>query len=479
MLPYKFFVLGGLAMVAVTWLFSLLLFQKTGKWQKTVGHTKQIIGYVLCLILAAGCFIGTHAIYKVNKTVIAITQPSTISTLYGVYVLAEDPARTIEDASGYSLAVTAQPKGGQEAVGQITEQMGISVASGMPTINELVDALYAGQFQAILLNQSYADILREVEGYGDFTSRTRMIYEFSVEETVEATQAPQKETISQDIQETEPEIIEIDPTTMPFIVYLSGSDTRASTLVKSRSDVNILAVVNPVTKQILLVNTPRDYYVSNPAGNGEMDKLTHCGLYGIENSMAALSNLYGHRVSYYAQINFSGFRTLIDSIGGVTVYSDASFIAQEADFQVVRGNNAMNGEQALAFARERYNVSGGDIGRGRNQMKLIQAVVDKLTSSALLKNYSGILDSLQGMFTTNFTSEEITDLIKMQLDDMASWDIYSFALSGENGSDTNYSMPGLYSYVMYPDDTLVSKASALMEMILNGETITQEDLIVE
>ena len=283
-LPAKFMALGGAGLVIVDLLIASLLFQKAGKWQKTVRHTKQILGYVLCLVLIIGCAFGIHAIFKINQTVTAITQPTTISTIYGVYVLAEDPAQTIEDAAGYSLAVSGTAEETGTVAQEIAERMGVSAPTHIPSINELVDALYGGQFRAIVLNLAYADILPEVEGYEDFTSRARLLYEHTITEEVDVTEPIQQETAPDETQETEPVVIDIDPTTMPFIMYLSGSDTRASVLVKSRSDVNILAAVNPVTKQILLVNTPRDYYVANAAGNGEMDKLTHHGLYGVENS---------------------------------------------------------------------------------------------------------------------------------------------------------------------------------------------------
>ena len=73
----------------------------------------------------------------------------------------------------------------------------------------------------------------------------------------------------------------------PFVIYLSGVDTRGELTEKARSDVNILAVVNPQTKQVALINTPRDYYV-DLAGTNSKDKLTHAGLYGVETSMATL-----------------------------------------------------------------------------------------------------------------------------------------------------------------------------------------------
>ena len=159
----------------------------------------------------------------------------------------------------------------------------------------------------------------------------------------------------------------------PFILYISGSDTRSKVLDISRSDVNILMAVNPQAKQVLLLNTPRDYYVKNPAGSGAYDKLTHLGIYGLDCSMKGLGNLYGVDVDYYAQINFTGFETLIDAIGGITVNSDEAFSAGGYDF--VEGPNEMNGAKALAFARDRHHQASGDNARGKHQMMVIEAMI--------------------------------------------------------------------------------------------------------
>lgn len=467
-LPAKYMILLLAGLVLVPALLSLLLFQHVGKWQRYARHGKQIAGYILCAVLIVGCLVVSFALTKLERTVNAISQPNTISTVFGVYVPAEDPAQSIGDMGGYTIAMTdsVDSRHTRAAAEEILELLeGTTSVQNLESVNALVDALYAGEVGAIILNQSYADMLVEAEVYADFFTRAKLIYEHSV---VEVSETP--------AEETEPVEIDIDPTTMPFVVYLSGSDTRSSTLAKSRSDVNILAAVNPVTKQILLVNTPRDYYVSNPAGGGEKDKLTHCGLYGIENSMEALADLYDQPVSYYAQINFTGFETLVDAVGGITVYSDVAFVAAEAEYQVKVGNNYMNGAEALAFARERHNLTSGDNARGKNQMKVIAAIVDKLTAGTLIKNYSAILDSLQGMFVTNMSSTEISDVIKMQLDDMARWEVLSYAVTGEGGSDKNYSMPGLYSYVMYPDEAMVSHASGLIGKLLSGEVLTEADI---
>ena len=271
---------------------------------------------------------------------------------------------------------------------------------------------------------------------------------------------------------TQPE----DPSEEPFAVYLSGSDTRSSSLTKSRSDVNIIAVVNPAGKQVLLINTPRDYYVSNPAGGGAKDKLTHCGLYGAANSAQALSELYGVPIAYTAQINFKGFETLIDAMGGITVTSEYAFTTTVGGYKIQAGTNTLTGAQALAFARERSHLKDGDNGRGRNQMEVIRGMIKALSSGNLLANYRTVLSSLEGMFTTSMPASTMTRLIRMQLTDMAGWEVFSYAVTGTDGTATAYSSGSTKLYVMYPDGAAVAKATALMETVLNGQLLTEDDL---
>lgn len=265
----------------------------------------------------------------------------------------------------------------------------------------------------------------------------------------------------------------------PFVVYLSGDDTRGNDVTtEGRSDTNIIMIVNPDSHQILLLNTPRDYYIYNPALGG-MDKFTHCGNNGMENSMAALENLYDIKFNYYFRINFEGFKTLIDDIDGVTVYSDREFTedASGNNYHFVVGDNYMTGDMALAFARDRHNQADGDNGRGRHQMYVIKAVIAKLTSgTTLLYNYNSILNDLSGMMLTSMTSDEIATLINMQIDDMPSWNVQQFAVIGTGGSDYTASMPGTLLYVMYPNQDSVNRAKSLIEKVLDGDTITAEDV---
>ena len=260
----------------------------------------------------------------------------------------------------------------------------------------------------------------------------------------------------------------------PFVVYLSGVDNRGELTEKARSDVNILAVVNPKTKRVALINTPRDYYV-DLAGSDSKDKLTHAGLYGVETSMATLGNLYGVNVEHYIRINFAGFINIIDAIGGVDVYSDQAFTSVGSPgyydpTTFAEGWNHLDGKSALAFARERHAFASGDIQRGINQMKVIDAMVNKLKSPALLMGFSKLMDAAADCFVTSLSQDQITALVRMQLSDLASWDIQSCSVTGTSGKSSKcYSAKGQSLYVMKPDENSVNEAKALIASVLDGE----------
>ena len=260
----------------------------------------------------------------------------------------------------------------------------------------------------------------------------------------------------------------------PFVVYLSGVDNRGELTENARSDVNILAVVNPVTKQAALINTPRDYYV-DLAGTESKDKLTHAGLYGVETSMATLGNLYGVDVGHYIRINFAGFISIIDAIGGVDVYSDQAFTSVGSPgyydpTTFAEGWNHLDGKSALAFARERHAFKTGDIQRGINQMKVIDAMANKLKSPALLMSFSKLMDAAADCFVTSFSQEQISALVRMQLGDLANWDIQSYTVTGSGAKSSKcYSAKGQSLYVMKPDENSVNEAKALIAAVLGGE----------
>ena len=260
----------------------------------------------------------------------------------------------------------------------------------------------------------------------------------------------------------------------PFVVYLSGVDNRGELTEKARSDVNILAVVNPSTKRVALINTPRDYYV-DLAGTSSKDKLTHAGLYGVETSMATLGNLYGVNVDQYLRINFAGFISIIDAVGGVDVYSDQAFTSVGSPgyydpTTFAEGWNHLDGKSALAFARERHAFASGDIQRGINQMKVIDAMMNKIKSPTVLMSFSKLMDAVSNCFVTSLSQEQISALVRMQLASLSDWDIQSYTVTGTGGKSSQcYSAKGQSLYVMKPDENSVNQAKELIASVLGGE----------
>lgn len=451
-----------LLIAAVALLLNLLVARclsfnkKKSKRKKIWRH--RALGYFLSVLIVFGLLMVSQAISKVQETMDEVTETSKVSAVVELYVPKEDAACGIEDALEYVIAVTDSYDwdNTQSALADIEKNKENSVrVKNYANAFAMADALFAEEVDALLINSAYVDILTEMEIYADFTERVKCIWEYNVQQSVES------ETLEVKSQE---ETIEKESVLEPFVVYISGSDTRSKTLKTSRSDVNILAVVNPKTEHILLVNTPRDYYIGNPAGNGALDKLTHCGIYGIECSMEALSNLYDVEIDYYGQINFTGFEKLIDAIGGVDVYSEQSFTTLHGKHRIQAGENHLNGSQALGFARERYSMAGGDNGRGSNQMKVIKAVIDQISAGNIITNYTDIMDSLKGMFRTNIPGEKISSLVKLQLSEKIHWNVETYAVTGTGDSARTYSIPGANAYVMRPNQETVDQAK---EMIKN------------
>ena len=472
-----------------------LLFYKSrrlkGKKARKAVRTRRIVAGLAIILMLLISIIVCIVTGDVLKTIEAVTQDEPAAVTRSVYVRTGDAAQELKDADSYTFGYVKNydTECTQQTVAEIQKVFGATPATASyDSVFKMVDALLNGQIDAIIMNSGYVSVLEYEQAYADFSTKTRVLAE--VEIAGQTTEDPGKpvdpddpedpsDPGSEDTQTTDP----ADPTDpsepaadgkiKPFVIYLSGSDTRSAMLKGGRSDVNILAVVNPNTRQVLLINSPRDFYVANPSGNNEMDKLTHCGIYGVGCSMKALGNLYDQKVDYYLQINFEGFKKAIDAMGGITVHSDYAFTAIQRT-RIQAGDNFLNGQQALDFARERYTLAGGDNARGKNQMKVIKAVIKKATSgTTIINNYSAIISSLDGMFVMNIPMDLISDLVKMQLSDMSEWDVFSYAATGTGTMAETYSAPGMKLSCIKPSEASVSKAIKLINKVMKGEEITE------
>ena len=475
LLPLKYLVLIGLILI---WLLTLVYYffysgvrKKKGKKltaqkKKRKLYIKRSIGGVISAITMALCIVASSMVWQAGTALANIADNVVVTDTVSVYALADNPAESVADIKDGVFAITQNYdyEHTKTTLDKIRENLGQDVhTQNYDTVFDMVDALYAGNVDAMILNVAYVDVIRDQKGYEDFSDRTKTLYDHEVKTSV----------VQENTQDTR------DITKDPFIIYISGSDTRNLKLATSRSDVNILAVVNPASKQVLLLNTPRDYYVETTVSGGMRDKLTHCGIYGIDCSMGTLTNLYEENVDYYVQINFNGFETLIDAIGGITVEAEKSFRTSEGGYYISQGTNQLSGAVALSYVRERKSFADGDNARGRHQMQAIEAIIKKVSSgTTVLNNYSAILSSMEGMFATNMSSSEISALVRMQLTDMASWNVKSFAVTGTGSSQKTYSMPTKRSYVMIPDESQIDYARKLVDKVVDGGILSDNDLIM-
>ncbi len=461
-IPMKYFMMLVIAVIVIDLMIAGLVFSHN----KKKCNLRRILGYFLSVLVVVVLLLASRGISKIKETMDAVTQTTQVSAVFELYVLKDDAADSLEDVQDYKIAVIESVDSENTKI--VLDAMESSFGQAVQSVNYdnlfvMVDALYEKEIGALLINSAYVDLITEFENYTDFLKRVKCIWQYDIHQSVD---------IDIDDNSEKEIVVEEKSEYAPFIVYISGSDTLSRTLKTSRSDVNILAVVNPQTEQILLVNTPRDYYIPNPAGNGALDKLTHCGIYGINCSVQALSDLYDEEILYYGQINFTGFETLIDAIGGVDVYSDVEFSLPDINCYYKQGWNHLNGTQALVFARVRHGLKGGDNARGQNQMQVIKAVINQISAENIITNYSEIMDSLQGMFATNISSEKISSLVKLQLSEMPHWDVKSYAVTGHGDSAKTYSIPGMNAYVMRPNQETVDHAKMLINKVMSGEILT-------
>lgn len=282
-------------------------------------------------------------------------------------------------------------------------------------------------------------------------------------------------TSEQQPNESEEEKINFGAT--PIVVYISGSDSRTSVQdTSARSDVNILAVINPTTGKVLLVSTPRDYYVQLHGTTGLRDKLTHAGIYGIDMSRQTIEDLLNVKVDKTVKVSFDALKAIVDAIDGIDIYSDQNFTAStNKSCSFITGTQHVNGTCALAFSRERYSYATGDRHRGQNQQQVISKILEKATTPAYLLRLPEILRAADGLFETSFTYSEILDMIKFQLFSGPSWNVESISLDGTGSMQPTYSMPGQSLYVMIPNDATIATAQAKITQYLKTKAELEEE----
>lgn len=368
---------------------------------------------------------------------------------YQVIVKNTSEMASLNDLDNKSIAYVKNREGASKAYKQLEKEN--VKKEEVDGVGALVRSFLQDEIDVILLESSEEELYNEMSQ--EFKENHKVLETVSVE--------VQKNDFSKDVAITK----------QPFSVYVTGVDTYDAISSVARSDVNMVITVNPVTHKILLTSIPRDYYVPIAGSSSELnDKLTHAGLEGVDVSIKTIENLLDMDINYYIKFNFTSLIQIVDALGGINVDSPFAFTADyEEDthiyYEFQKGMNHLNGKQALAYVRERYGLREGDVARARHQQQVVEAVVNKLTTTTILTKYGELLGSMEGNFTTNFDFDSITGFVKMQLNDMPSWSVETQVLTGADASRKTASMPDLYSSVMIPDEEQLENAKGKIDEI--------------
>ena len=496
-LPRLYLLLIAAVVVLLVYMAGVLLFFGMHKKRSPARRVRRIIGIVLSVILSVAFIFGSVILNRVDQTknAVIVRPDDAPRAVVGVYVSNDDSAQTLADLADHKFAVLAglgdEKLHANYALGVINEAVGSPVeAVSYSGITDAASALINGDVQALAVNKSFLSLLKDTESFASFSDEVRLVEEITVPRSAtlentailvdgsdQADAAPEATPAPTPVPTPEPIKYGED---RPLVFYLSGMDKYGKEIAyNAHADVNILMAVNPITKQVLLVSTPRDYYVMNYALGG-YDKLTHCAIQGVPNSIESLSKLYDIEINNYCRVNFTGFADFIDLIGGITFYNPVEFTTTKENdgYHYEEGEITLGGYKALCYARERHAFGDGDLARGRNQIRVLQAIFDKVksNSTSILMNYSDILDTLAGTFETDLTSEQMSDLVKVAIGSINDWDIKSYSAWGGSGKGKVASMGSEEVYFVFPNARSVDFAKELFHTILNNELITDEQL---
>ena len=454
-LPIKILILVILVFAFLVTFFSALVYQRNKAFR-----------YIGMLLLVVFIAIGGYGNYMLNKTMgvlnkIVSNDANTVR--YSIITLNEnvkdpdiDPSLHDLSAYGnesYGIVMVGNTANNSDVIKAIDEDAGQTPEYvTLRSIQEATEAFKNGDVKMLILNESLRSMFEE-----DLDAISTVVAEYSFE------------VVSKDIR-TEAQVTE-----EPFIIYITGVDVYGDLSEQGRSDVNKIMMVDPIDKKIVLIDIPRDYYVPQTCQYDQEDKLTHSGFFGVDCTVSSIEEFMDIDINYYVKVNFSSLVDIVDALGGIDVYSDYTFDTHKAaaGYHFDEGWNHLSGMEALMFSRERYAFIDGDNQRIKNQTAVLKAIIDKVASPAIITNYMSFMDVMAQTIQTNLNEDEIYALIQMQLTDMASWEIESYALEGYGA--ILWSPAGNADlWVMQPDYNTIEEAKELIADFMNKNTDSLE-----
>lgn len=467
-LPKKYWTLYAVV-CAVVLLISCILLMKQN------GIKRYLAGTMFTLLMSAAFVLGFLYAEKSRQTLGNISDHQADQFMVSemvVMVREDDSAKLVEDVlgDGFGVQKSVDYNNTLAMVEFINEHYKTKISTVVyDDYSLLAGAILNKQVRSIIIEKSYVELMEEYEP--DFEESTRILGEFEFMASIPSGDLDSNGNGPTPVGGDKPSKNDrTDITKNYFTVYFSGIDTFGNINVKSRSDVNIVMTVNPKTHKILLVSIPRDAFVTIAGVSGNRyDKLTHAGIHGVKTSMATLENIYGISLDYYVRVNFSSVQKFVDILGGIDVESAYAFTSKHHKYQYTKGINHLDGPRALEFCRERYAFASGDIQRGKNQMEVIKSIINKMMSVTMLSKFPEIMNAIDGNFQTDLSMDQLTSLVRMQLDDAPKWTIDTYTVDTVGAMEYCYSYTGSKLYVGKIVPESLKEASEKMKAVMEGK----------
>lgn len=454
-LPTKLLFLITIIFVLLDAIFALLLCYYTR------AVVSKIICVVITLVLVFGSCLGGYYISKTGSLLTNITNVTKhAKNTVSVVVKQSSDIKNKSQLNGLSVGTlrTIGTQGSSKALKELSKDGIVMNQSEYDSLSAMLEAFYNGEVDSIIINESSRSQILDMESYADFDNNTRVVYQTSYK-----------------VENTDKANAVTDITSKPFNVLISGSDTRGGFDENGRSDVIMVATVNPKTSTILLTSVPRDYYVTTACDaadgcmQGALDKITHTGIHGTNTTKRTVEQLLGVEINYTFKVGFDTVTDLVDALGGVDVYVEPGYAVTNQYFSVHEGVNHLNGHDALEYARERYAYTEGDRQRTKNQQQVLMGIVNEATKPSVITKYASIMDAMANTFSTTMSNEEISDLIKYQINNNPKWKMEQYMVDG-TGDTLMCAELGDAASVMVPDQSTVKMAKDKINAVLAGKS---------
>ena len=454
-LPTKLLFLITIIFVLLDTIFALLLCY----------YTRAIVSKIICvvitLVLIFGSCMGGYYISKTGSLLTNITNVTKhAKNTVSVVVKQSSDIKNKSQLNGLSVGTlrTIGTQGSSKALKELSKDGIVMNQSEYDSLSAMLEAFYNGEVDSIIINESSRSQILDMESYADFDNNTRVVYQTSYK-----------------VENTDKANAVSDITSKPFNVLISGSDTRGGFDENGRSDVIMVATINPKTSTILLTSVPRDFYVTTACDaadgcmQGALDKITHTGIHGTNTTKRTVEQSLGIEINYTFKVGFDTVTDLVDALGGVDVYVEPGYAVSTSTFSVHEGTNHLDGEHALAYARERYSYTEGDRQRTKNQQQVLMGIVNEATTPSVITKYASIMDAMANTFSTTMSNEEISDLIKYQINNNPKWKMEQYMVDG-TGDTLMCAELGDAASVMVPDQSTVKMAKDKINAVLAGKS---------